>query len=140
MLDWQRESANMAAIFQNCYLSTAAARSADGNGGCFSIRPSYPQSRELAFKNTNAYVRRPIGHDGDIKGLTGDVNGLILGLSFQSQLHHRAWTFQERILAFRTVHYFEDELVWECAGRDTCERGAYNEYPARYHDKRRLRS
>lgn len=36
--DWETESATMAAVFQNAYLTIAASLAADSSGGCFSIR------------------------------------------------------------------------------------------------------
>lgn len=41
----------------------------------------------------------------------------------QPALHTRSWTYQERILATRIVHYTKDELVWECNSHCYCECG-----------------
>jgi hypothetical protein len=41
--DWKREVASMASIFQNAYLTIAAATSADSSGGLF-------RSRDNAFQ------------------------------------------------------------------------------------------
>ncbi|OCK94181.1 uncharacterized protein K441DRAFT_721366 [Cenococcum geophilum 1.58] len=48
--DWRRESARMASTYQNSYITTAATKSANGQGGCFSAASpldiDYPLSTE----------------------------------------------------------------------------------------------
>jgi hypothetical protein len=38
----------------------------------------------------------------------------------KAPLSQRGWTFQERVLSKRTVH-FGDQLYWECASLRACE-------------------
>jgi len=42
---------------------------------------------------------------------------------FDLPLHRRAWTFQERLLAKRIVHFSPLEMVWECWTSTSCECG-----------------
>jgi hypothetical protein len=48
-----------------------------------------------------------------------------IGGSF-SPLFERAWVFQERLLAPRTIVFHHEELVWECAKATWCECGEIN--------------
>jgi hypothetical protein len=43
------------------------------------------------------------------------------GNDSKSALLKRAWAFQERILSPRTIHFHEEEMVWECCTSTTCE-------------------
>ncbi|KAH0559295.1 hypothetical protein GP486_004187 [Trichoglossum hirsutum] len=117
-LDWERESAQMASIYQNSFLTIAATHSADGDGGCFSKRPrSSTDSREI-YKGkgvvpAGVIVRRRLPDHR--------MSVYFDGISSKSPLHSRAWCFQERLLASRTIQYAEDELVWECKTKTWCE-------------------
>jgi hypothetical protein len=42
-------------------------------------------------------------------------------LNALNPLNSRAWTFQERMLSSRVLHYCETELVWECDTTIRCE-------------------
>lgn len=45
------------------------------------------------------------------------------GLSRPWPAFTRAWTFQERLISSRVVHFAPDELIWECTSCITCECG-----------------
>lgn len=45
----------------------------------------------------------------------------------EAPLFSRAWAYQERCLAPRTVHFHANELVWECASKSHCECQALDE-------------
>jgi hypothetical protein len=45
--DWSRESGKMVAVYQNAYLTIAATKSADDDGGCFSMASPKHLSRKL---------------------------------------------------------------------------------------------
>ncbi|KAJ4111380.1 hypothetical protein NW765_016505 [Fusarium oxysporum] len=38
-----------------------------------------------------------------------------------SKLSTRGWTFQERVLSKRIIHFYKEELVWSCATLQRCE-------------------
>lgn len=44
-----------------------------------------------------------------------------------SPLHKRGWTFQERLLSPRTLHFAHDQVYWECIDRRLSEATPYSE-------------
>lgn len=119
--DWERESKRMGSIYRGSHITIAASRSPDGAGGCFSKRPEYTQSQKLTINGVDIYVRRiipPVVHETGswrthIRSFTTHVE--------ESLLHSRAWAFQERILAVRTIQLYVEEIVWECMTKLQCE-------------------
>ncbi|KAK1496451.1 hypothetical protein CCUS01_02798 [Colletotrichum cuscutae] len=115
-LDWQREAAKMADIYQNAYVTLAASKAVDSSRGLYtsSLDPKH-QSHQLSLMN--------------------DVDDSDLKLHAYSELLHidsfwsyfpitkRAWVFQERLLSGRVVHFAGSELNWECRSTRTCECG-----------------
>ncbi|TGO85263.1 hypothetical protein BPOR_0414g00010 [Botrytis porri] len=114
----------MAAIYSHSYLNIAATGARDSTGGCLNIRCL----KQLLFKfGTKSYPITDQGRNIDW--------GIRLRPSFES-VHHRynsrvssetdlldkintpllsrAWVFQERQLAPRTLHFHPSELVMEC--------------------------
>lgn len=101
--DWEAEAARMGTVYREAYLVIAAAYSDSGAGGCLRARPVPGRS----FINWTL-PGRGVG----IVGVTPPRH------DFQqldnSPLHKRAWVLQERILAPRTIHYAEHQMLWEC--------------------------
>lgn len=50
-----------------------------------------------------------------------DPIGLLLPDETTWPAFDRCWTFQERLISTRVVHFAPDELIWECASIVTCE-------------------
>lgn len=129
--DWETESASMAAVYQNAYLTIAASLAADGSGGCFSAREI--TTRFAGFlndaaesRNHSVYVRESFSHDEfstDNAG-TATLSNPLLG---------RAWTFQERGLSTRILHFGRAELLWECRTTKDCECGKYESMASELH-------
>jgi hypothetical protein len=104
--DWERESANMAAIYQNCCITIAASNSRSSMDGCFVVAPEYV-SRSVTVSDADEIehvirVRQILKHGG-------------------WPLLKRGWFFQERLLSPRVLHFGHAELVWECLDRRICE-------------------
>ena len=129
-LDWERESAKMAAIYTNSYLNIAATRANDSTGGCLPDRwtaidvmgstqaiplDSYEIMESHLGKPVNVQVRVSLeqGHDDFLRSFRG--------LDTRAPLLSRAWVFQERCLARRTLHFHAHELIWECKMGLMCE-------------------
>jgi Heterokaryon incompatibility protein (HET) len=116
-IDWQRESANMARVYQNSYLTIAATRSADGMGGCFS------HSKDAIIEG----IANGIPYK--ICATIEQPHVLTLESGEHYQSHHwdsypllrRGWVYQERLLSPRVLHYGPFELFWECRTETTCE-------------------
>jgi hypothetical protein len=113
-LDWQRESAEMASIYKNSYVTIGATHSVNSDGGCY----------------TPAELSR---HDAKTLALTsrdddGQVNTIYARVPFFHEMRNqsfplldRGWVLQERLLSPRILHFAGYELVWECTEGVHCE-------------------
>ena len=104
--DWEKESAKMAAVYENAHLTIAAVASANAEGGCiqdyeptdtihFPVDPDLPQlakysTCQLRIESSEEYAL------------------------FQSPLYSRGWTLQELILSPRILLCCKDQLFWQC--------------------------
>ena len=118
--DWRKEAADMASIYENAYLTIAATASSSTDGGCF--YPSRSVYRAHAFnfalksrEEYQVYARRRLSHCEfwEITNIHNDAD--------QWPLLTRAWTYQERLLSPRILHFTRDELWWECMEHNKCE-------------------
>ncbi|KAF2109342.1 heterokaryon incompatibility protein-domain-containing protein, partial [Lophiotrema nucula] len=113
-LDWQLESAKMATIYENAYLTLAATFAEDASGGLF----TGPDCTDHNAKSTPLLLQFP--------------NGPTVPLICRRRLNHqhfplirRAWVYQERLLSPRILHFAGFELIWEClAVSSDCECGS----------------
>ncbi|KAI0880482.1 HET-domain-containing protein [Annulohypoxylon maeteangense] len=111
--DWERESAKMASIYHDAYLTIAATRSSSGDMGLFAKTPDFevfgttPEGEEyyLVFREKMDHV------------LWRDTT------TSKFPLMTRAWVFQERILSARVLHFGHHELFFECPTTAYCECG-----------------
>ncbi|KAK7538092.1 heterokaryon incompatibility protein-domain-containing protein [Phyllosticta citribraziliensis] len=116
--DWDQEAKRMADIYQNSYLTLAATKSMDSTGGLFSEPGAEYNARAFSVKDTNhnsynLYCRKARPH----------WFGQTDRSEYQSAptLLSRAWVYQERVLSPRTLHFGQEELLWECREGSTCE-------------------
>jgi len=120
--DWEVESAKMADIYQNSYITLAATASKDGMGGL------YPDTHTAATAECELYTNGPTG----IRVRKKVRHWTWPPTKASSELYpllSRAWAFQERILSSRTLHFCKKELVWECKEAILCECGSLPELP-----------
>lgn len=114
--DWQKESARMASIYHEAYVTLAATCSEDSNGGCFTLsdQRKYAAHKmqaitEFYSKSYAVYARLNMPH---------------IAHFFDHEhfpLLQRAWVYQERLLSPRTIHFAGYELQWECREMCSCE-------------------
>ncbi|KAF2473392.1 HET-domain-containing protein [Lindgomyces ingoldianus] len=117
--DWERESAKMASIYANAYITIAASAAKDDSEGLFSqrSRPNY-----VSFE----YTRN--------NGLSGKVYAFLIPLEEaawpgticeqdKEPLSSRGWTLQERFLASRVLHVGAKQLYFECYSHFLSEDG-----------------
>lgn len=96
-------------IYGNAYLVIAATASASPDQGIFTERrPAAKFDFSCGNVDYAVTVREKTDHTG--------FNDLS-----EAPLHGRAWTFQERLLARRVIHYTPNELTWECKALFCCE-------------------
>jgi hypothetical protein len=92
--DWQRESSQMANIYRNSYITLAAAKSTDGQGGLFSTASSRSFAHLLTYTKpngtaANAYIRCQLSHCATWSDRNME----------QLPLFRRGWAYQERLLS-----------------------------------------
>jgi len=109
--DWHNESATMTDVYGHSSVNIAASGARDGSVGCFFNR------------NVNS-IRRlrisvPVG--GDLSYYDCANLHTISDMITDSPLARRAWAFQERFLAPRTLHFTSSQVYWECRTRYACE-------------------
>lgn len=109
--DWQRESAIMAQIYRNSYLTIAATASSNDDEGLFYQLPqAFVFGVLLDGSPYKVHARPAIRHFDDA----------------DFPLFSRAWVFQERMLAPRVLHFGKQELWWECMESNHCECGGFS--------------
>ncbi|KAJ4986068.1 het domain-containing protein [Stagonosporopsis vannaccii] len=118
--DWKRESAQMASVYSNGYLTLAGTRSANGNGGLFFKTHDVPVTGVTPLgEKYRVFFRQHIDHQIESeKQSTVDLHPLLT----------RAWVYQERMLSTRILHFGRFELFFECKGSITCECGFIEYY------------
>jgi hypothetical protein len=116
--DFNREAANMDYIYEGAHITLSITLSKDVDSGFLSIEREQPPSGYEISKLSDpgasgqlvpVYMRyiRPYEHDHGMLYNPGDRDATY-------PLMLRAWAFQERFLAKRTLHFSPWELVWEC--------------------------
>ncbi|RYP90002.1 hypothetical protein DL770_003847 [Monosporascus sp. CRB-9-2] len=105
--DWQRESVRMSDIYGCSTLNLSATGAKDGSVGCFFDR----DARDIkGIKKT--YI--PAAVNGEAY-LFKCASARIYSRAFNdAPLLSRAWCFQERFLAHRTLHFTALQIFWEC--------------------------
>ncbi|KAK8017326.1 hypothetical protein PG993_013652, partial [Apiospora rasikravindrae] len=118
--DWQSESAKMADIYQNAYITLGATAAASGSIGLF------PQKSRWS-KEPRLQVAQSAGHAVSIgvrRGLSHWTYPMSEKLAGENPLLARGWVFQERLLSPRVLHFCKEEMVWECRSVTSCECGS----------------
>jgi len=128
--DWATESVTMASVYGGAHLVIAATCGKDGNDGL------YPPRNPLRHINLNVGEHEPSKgssvsvrlsiksfRPGDWNHQAWQFGTWTPSSDFELPLHKRAWTFQERLLAKRIVHFSPLEMIWECWTESSCECG-----------------
>ncbi|KAG4439969.1 hypothetical protein IFR05_004543 [Cadophora sp. M221] len=124
--DWETESKKMAAIYQSSHVTICAAKSEDGNGGCFAdatLRETDPYSGSDIEVNVRKCPRHIIS-----EAMFTDSS--FFHSSSNLHLFTRAWTFQEELLATRVLYYCADEIVFQCKSTLDCQCGRISTHMA----------
>ncbi|KAF2663390.1 HET-domain-containing protein [Microthyrium microscopicum] len=128
-VDWQREAAMMAAVYENSYLTIAAVSARNGSEGMFLKLPS-----SIHF-TSNSYSRRMPDppNTGSKPALTtcmpredviDGTKAIYLrpfyrkkmksGFHAQWPLTKRGWTMQEFMLSPRVLCFANEQIYWQC--------------------------
>lgn len=114
----------MTDVYFNSTVTVAADGKLSNNGTCYA-------PFDCTCKTRNISISVPCLDNNGIEGLVyvrSEMDRFALALSggtaytyqdqpwkiFRSELNTRGWTFQERLLAPRTLHYSPSELAWKC--------------------------
>jgi hypothetical protein len=143
--DWLSEAPKMAEVYSNAFLAIAATSCSDNQTSLF--RPRWTQLRDsdgnyrrfstatvpLSYPGQSLFVRPKLhlAHERFIN-LSNAKEHIA-----DSPLLTRAWVFQERLLAPRTLHFHSEELVWECKEDMRCECGYLDYDELRWSDDNR---
>ncbi|KAK3898791.1 heterokaryon incompatibility protein-domain-containing protein, partial [Staphylotrichum tortipilum] len=115
--DWLAESAKMADIYQNAYVTLAASAGRSSRDGLYHT-PGNPHIVFGTMHNQPVSVglRRPPKHP-IYRGANARAGG---GANADFPLFTRAWVFQERMLSPRIIHFGPYEMFWECRHEGVC--------------------
>ncbi|EWZ28468.1 heterokaryon incompatibility protein-domain-containing protein [Fusarium oxysporum Fo47] len=115
--DWLLHSEEMHRVYQNCYLNISIDVSKNPHGGAFRSRdPTYLQDCYLWTPFLTApHQLADAEEQSKFRNLCSiftrdDFSFVRLDLPISK----RAWVFQERLLAPRTLHFTLDRISWEC--------------------------
>jgi len=108
--DFQREAANMGAIYANSYITISAASGTDNTQGCFIPRP------------TTVYTTFDYTTQDGVSGKLGvypiaieRATDLLNYVRMEKEpITKRGWTFQERVLTCRSLFFASDQIYFEC--------------------------
>ncbi|KAH3910011.1 hypothetical protein HBI56_128680 [Parastagonospora nodorum] len=117
--DWKEAAATMADIYENAFLTIAATKSSDSEGGCFSRLTGLDQAKHLESSGLYASKR--------VKPYLPGTGYALMSREGPWPLLRRAWVFQERLLSPRVVHFTDYQLVWECRSVQQSETGDIND-------------
>ncbi|KAI0969513.1 HET-domain-containing protein [Xylaria arbuscula] len=137
--DWENESAKMADVYENAFLTISMDAGLNPNQGIFHTRRSEMVStaNTLGTGNTVRPARRVAVEQFSVIDEVGETHivyareplnhsDIISPRSYYDvtyPLMSRAWTLQERLLSVRILHVTAAELVWECKTTLCCECG-----------------
>jgi hypothetical protein len=120
--DWAVESPNCD-VYQNAYLTIAAAAARNSSDGLFHPRPfSVRKTFPTAFENDNKVEEaevfaRPWNSQRHWIDSIGDGPWYRV----PTPLEQRAWTLQEHVLSRRILRFTGHKLVWHCREVHLCE-------------------
>ncbi|KAJ4217214.1 hypothetical protein NW759_009161 [Fusarium solani] len=121
--DWLRHVQVMGSIYEGCSLNIAAADAADAHGGCYFSRDALTLACPLVDMRV-----------GDRKRTLELASPEIQGRLALFPLNSRAWVFQERLLAPRTVHFARHQIFWECGKVPAASERFPRGMPRYYHE------
>jgi hypothetical protein len=105
--DWAREAGLMTEVYGGSAVTIAASSATDGSVGCFFNRPKTWRCQIRASRDAGQMF-----YDGVTEHSLGPLN---------IPLHSRAWVVQERYLPRRILHFYKNEVFWDCLQSCKCE-------------------
>ena len=103
--DWNRESPKMGDVYSNSYCNIAATHTRSCDDGLFLDREPGGSGVICVEAHWDDIECRQLG--------LVDVGFWVEKLN-KTPLNNRGWVLQERFLSPRTVHFRDDQILWEC--------------------------
>ncbi|APA11782.1 hypothetical protein SS1G_05279 [Sclerotinia sclerotiorum 1980 UF-70] len=130
--DWKEQATQMARIYFKGYLNIAATAASDSTEGCLNTRSLrhgiISDLRALPINASN------VSHENNVVYIRPSFHAVHQRFNIRKRnretdpadheitsLLSRAWIFQERQLAPRTIHFHPTELIMECKSGLRCE-------------------
>jgi hypothetical protein len=147
--DWREQSGKMASIYENSYLTLAAAAATSSLGGCFrqpstfltgyvtdGIEKVSPEDHGAVMTLIRASTEKPVlfSHGHSEHRLPTRLEGE------QLPLLTRGWVYQERLLSPRVLFFGDVDVLWECNEMPVCYCKAWTKYHIRHHSVQTVKS
>ena len=111
--DFQDEAGVMQDIFSSAYCVLAASSAVDMSSGFLHTANTATRSGRRAVEVSSSGYKDRIFICDSPDDFQHDV--------IEGPLYSRAWAFQERALARRTIFFSNNQIYWECSGGVRCE-------------------
>ncbi|KAF5580305.1 tol [Fusarium subglutinans] len=120
--EWEEESGDMGLVYARAKVVISATASKNSEGGCYKPKDLFPYHCVLGSNWTSSLVVRSSIKYANLVQLFGEKVD-------RSFLATRGWTFQERFLASRILHFCSGLMMFECNTLTTSECHEEEEYP-----------
>ncbi|KAG4434257.1 hypothetical protein IFR05_010247 [Cadophora sp. M221] len=123
-IDWMQESAKMAPVYHDSYLTICATSARSDDDGLWpSSLERAPIKKVIIQRQSQDFIiyarlkddLRAVHPEGKFNDKVRPIRDAL------SPLMTRAWTFQERLISPRLLHFGYGELLWQCPELQTCE-------------------
>ncbi len=123
--DWHSQAAEMAAIYENAFLTISALSCGPGPNAdkrLFSRRhPDKPLRSLRSKEGTVCFFREIHNHAHPFWVSPADNKSGTMKSLPEFSLTQRGWAYQARILSRRILHFSRRELIWDCQEALLCE-------------------
>ncbi|KAL3421849.1 HET domain-containing protein [Phlyctema vagabunda] len=108
--DWERESATMASVYSNSYLTISATGSENNSAGMLGARSER--------RHVSVHCLLENGTSDQVFAFRLPISKALLSQAFMEMkdqpLTARAWALQERTMSHRILHFCSDQMYYEC--------------------------
>ncbi|GAB1317956.1 hypothetical protein MFIFM68171_08166 [Madurella fahalii] len=122
--DWRTQSALMAEIYENAFLTIFASKARESSEGCYHDYSNTDVGQEVGGLEN---VSMRLFTDEDLYPYAAG-NSFYQLQSRHWPLLNRAWVFQEQRLSRRRLHFAGKGVFWHCDTRIVSESGSHDEY------------